>query len=391
MSYKDCCDWSTCKECGECLMKCPVIDFSRKEAKEEITNLLTGKPAKKILSKCTLCFNCNHYCQHDLRPYELILDHIISNRGQWISNCIPYFLNGMKPNFFQDQYDSLNEIEQDILKRWSVIPPQSDEILWVGCIGRLSCLDIEQSIVLRELPKYGPMELCCGELHYRFGSWKAYTGMVEKTISNFERLNIKRMVCYCGSCYNLLSKTMPDVYGKKLPFELISMYQWILENAEKGKIQVKNPIKKHATVHESCYVSELEDDFRQALYKLYSMVGIDISEMEHTGGNNISCGLASAARDLNVLKSVFPAQLKRYQEAKETKASHIALNCPGCYLSMSMTSPMFGMELLNMTEEILVAFGDSIRKPLSNRLFSIIKSFINRTPHLIKQFDTQKW
>jgi len=391
MSYKDCCDWTACKKCGECLIKCPVIDFSRQEAIDEISLLIAGNPSKKILSKCTLCFNCNHYCSHGLRPYELILDNVINNRGQWISNCIPYFLNGMTPNFFQDQYDRLSALELDILHRWSDIPSASDDLLWVGCIGRLSCMDIEKSFVLKDLPKYGPMDLCCGELHYRFGSWTAYSKMIEKTVAHFERLNIQRMVCYCGSCYNLLSKTMPVVYGKKLPFKLISMYQWILEKAEKGELTVTNPSNKRAALHESCYVSELESDYRNTLYRLYALIGVEICEMKHTGDTNISCGLASAARDLNLLKSVLPAQVKRFKEARETNADSIALNCPGCYLSMAMTAPVFGMNLLNMTEEILLAFGDTIQKPLSGRIFSIIKEFVLRAPHLIQQFDTEKW
>ena len=176
-SYKECCDWSACKKCGECLIQCPVIDFTRHEACEEIEQLLAGKPAKKIFSQCTLCFNCNHYCPNGLRPYELILENILNRCGQQISNIIPYFLNGMQPNFFQDQYDKLSSEEIGILNQWAKIPPPSDEILWIGCIGRLSCLDIEKSIVLKELPKYGPMDLCCGELHYRFGSWTAYSKM----------------------------------------------------------------------------------------------------------------------------------------------------------------------------------------------------------------------
>ncbi|MBN2028167.1 MAG: hypothetical protein JW854_15570, partial [Actinobacteria bacterium] len=27
MSYMDCCDWSKCTVCGECLMKCPVLEM----------------------------------------------------------------------------------------------------------------------------------------------------------------------------------------------------------------------------------------------------------------------------------------------------------------------------------------------------------------------------
>jgi len=387
MSYKECSDWSSCKKCGECLMKCPVIDFSREQAVQEIENLIAGKEATKIFSQCTMCFNCNHYCANGLRPYELILERILENRGKIVSNCIPYFLNGMEPNFFQDQYNNLNNEEREVLKQWSEIPPPSDEILWIGCIGRLSCLDINKSKVLEPLPKYGPMDLCCGELHYRFGSWNLYSKMIDKTIEHFNQLKIKRMVCYCGSCYNLLSRTLPKVYGKKLPFELISMYQWILEKAEIGIISVKKPRNFRAAIHESCYVSELEKEFAQTLRKLYTLIGIEVCEMEHNGDYNLSCGLASASRDLNVLKSVLPAQIKRFKEARAVSAKNIALNCPGCYLSMIMFSPIFGIKLLNMSEEILTAFGDSINSPLSERLLSIVKNFIIRIPYLIQKSE----
>jgi len=215
--------------------------------------------------------------------------------------------------------------------------------------------------------------------------------MIEKTIAHFEQLKIKQMVCYCGSCYNLLSKTMPAVYGKKLPFALISMFQWILQKADSGQISVVYPSDKHVAIHESCYVSELEKDFADTIHRLYSHIGMKTEKMEHCGENNLSCGMASAARDLNIFKSVLPAQWRRFQEARTTKTGYIAMNCPGCYLSMAMTAPFLGLKLLNMTEEILHAFGDTIQKPLSGRLFSIISSFIQRSPYLISQFDTSCW
>ena len=53
MSYMDCCDWSKCTVCGECLMKCPVLEMGEEEAKVEFKRLLDGEPTQRVLDECT--------------------------------------------------------------------------------------------------------------------------------------------------------------------------------------------------------------------------------------------------------------------------------------------------------------------------------------------------
>jgi len=43
MAYMDCCDWTRCTLCGECLIRCPVMEMDEAEAKKEIGLLLRGK------------------------------------------------------------------------------------------------------------------------------------------------------------------------------------------------------------------------------------------------------------------------------------------------------------------------------------------------------------
>ena len=230
MSYMNCSDWSKWTLCGQCLMQCPVLSMDEDQAKVEIQALIKGEDAPRVLSECTLCFDCNNFCPEGLRPHELILQRVLEQRKKPVAAIIPYMCNGMtQPSFFPDLYNGLNQKETDILKKWSEIPSKSKDLLWVGCIGRMSCIDLENSQTLQSLPKYGPPDLCCGELHYRFGSWEAFTKRTEDTLERFEQLDIERMVCYCGSCYNFLSVALPKVYGKKLPFKLISLYQWLAE------------------------------------------------------------------------------------------------------------------------------------------------------------------
>ncbi|MDI6743198.1 MAG: (Fe-S)-binding protein [Smithella sp.] len=391
MSYTKLSDWSKCTKCGDCLVKCPVMQMERQEAVAEITALLEIGYSERIFNECTFCFNCNKYCPENLRPHELILEKFMDARKKKgkISAVIPYLFNGMQTSMWKDIYAMLSKNEQSILKKWSEIPSPSKEILWVGCIGRMSCFDIENSTILQELPKFGPPDLCCGELAYRLGSWKAYTDTVKKTLRAFEKLEIERMVCYCGSCYNYLSNILKNVYGKKLPFKLISLYEWLNEKRESGKITLKKPLNLKTTLHESCYVSELGNEFAQDLRTVYKSAGVDIVELSHHGDCNLSCGAVSVLRTLNLPKSLFKEQSKKYKEVKKTGIRHMAVNCPGCFITLSFTNRFAGIKLHYMPDELLEAYGDKITKPLSKRIPLFMLAFMKHPTFPFKHVDAE--
>ena len=391
MSYTQLSDWNKCTKCGDCLVRCPVMQMDRTTATTEITDLLQTGYSAKIFNECTFCFSCNQYCPEDLRPHELILEKFMESREKKgkISAVIPYLFNGMKTSMWKDIYSMLSNAENSILKKWSVIPPPSKEILWIGCIGRMSCFDIENSSVLRELPKFGPPDLCCGELAYRLGSWKAYTETIEKTLKVFEKLNIERMVCYCGSCYSYLSNILKNVYGSELPFKLISLYEWLDERRLAGKLELKKKLNLTTTLHESCYVSELGNNFARSLRDIYSSAGANIVGLEHHGDCNLSCGAVSVLRTLYLPSSMWKEQRKKYREAKETGNKNMAVNCPGCFITLSFTNKIAGIKLHYMPDELLEAYGDTITKPLSTRIPLIVRAFMKHPTLLVKHVDAE--
>ncbi|RLC31611.1 MAG: hypothetical protein DRH32_03965 [Deltaproteobacteria bacterium] len=332
------------------------------------------------MKHCTFCFDCNRFCPVEgLRPHELILQRAIEQRKK-VPAALEYLVNGRgRKNLFSDLYRKLRPEEKAVLEKWSK-PPEAREILWVGCIGKLSCLDIDNSKALAPLAKFGPPDLCCGELAYRLCGWEMYEEIVTRTIEVLSGLDIDRMVCYCGSCYNYFSSILPKVYGKKLPFELISMYQWLWERFEKGELQIKNPRSYKAAVHESCYVSELEDDFADCLRRLYRSAGVETVELAHHGKKNLSCGAVSVLRSINVLSSTFKEQRRKYREVSQAGVSDIAVNCPGCYITLSFSNRLFAKKLHYMPDELLAAFGDDITVPLGRRIPMIAATFAKNLP-----------
>ncbi len=380
MSYISNADWSTCTECGQCLMKCPVLEMEKEDAVAAIRKLIRGEPAPEVLDRCTFCFDCNRFCPvPGLRPHELILQRAIERRKK-VPGILKYLCNGRNTrNMFGDLYKKLKPDEKKIIEKWSVVPNGGD-VLWVGCIGRLSCRDLDRSTVLAPLTKFGPLDLCCGELAYRLCSWELYEETVTRTLAVMETLKINRLVSYCGSCYNYFANILPNVYGKKLPYPVISLYEWLWEQYEQGAIQVKNPRAFTAAVHESCYVSELGDDFAQCLRKLYKATGVETVELAHHGDRNLSCGAVSAVRSMNLMSSMIKEQRRKYHEVSDAGVSEMALNCPGCYVTLSLSNRLFGKKLRYMPEELLSAFGDDITVPLGKRIPGIFKTVIMNFP-----------
>lgn len=376
-------------------MNCPVMRMGLEEAKETIRRLIRGEAAPRVFEQCTLCFNCNNYCPVEgLRPHELIQQRMLESRA-CSPEYIKYFLNGMPaPVIWHDVYSEMSPAEKAILLKWSEIPAPADELLWIGCVGRMSCRDIEQSKILGQLPKYGPPDLCCGELAYRMGSWQAYADTVERTLQRFADLSIKRLVCYCGSCYYFFSNILPNVYGKKLPFELISLYQWLWEKVAKHELVLEKPLTFTAAVSESCYVSELGPEFWEPLRKLYQAAGASLLELEHHGYDGMTCGTMSMVRKGNFTASFFSMykeQRKKYQEVKAAGTNQMAVNCPGCFLMPSFTNAFHGIRIRYMLEELLQAYGDSITRPMAENFRLMRKWVAKRMPRLLLHKGTREF
>ncbi len=386
MSYISSDDWEKCTECGECLARCPVLNLDGAEASRQIGLLRKGEPAPLVFDSCALCFNCNVYCPEGLHPHELILERLSErdDHGKDLPAMVPYFFNGLPgKNLFQDLYLGLSKKERAIIERWSD-PPSAKDVLFIGCVGKLFCEDLERSRVLESLPKFGPVDVCCGELPYRSGRWKEYARVAERAIARLSEVQAERIVCYCGSCNTFLGKIMPRVYGKSLPFKFVSLYEWLLERHEAGLIELKRPLHFKAAVHESCYATELGPEFASALRKIYRAAGMETVELERSGDLNTSCGAAGVARRWSVL-DVTRAQNLKYAEVKRSGVSEMALNCPGCYLTMASTAWMKGVKLRYMPEHLLRAFGDDVKKPASKLVGPFAWTLLKNVPLAFKK------
>ncbi len=371
-----------CEHCGVCLQQCPVMKMEEEESRAEMGRLLRGQEPDRVLKECTFCFGCNHYCPHGLRPYALIMERAAEkNRkaGTGFPPYIDYLLTGKTDSsVFGDVYTTESEEEKAILDTWEVVPPKSPEVLFIGCIGRQIPYGTEHSSLFAELPKYAPRTACCGELAYRYGDYDTFAKTVERTREMLERLDTERLICYCGSCANFLGNIWPNYHGVTLPFEIISVWQWLWEKYRNGEIKVVRPINRTVVITDSCYSSELGDGFMDAVRGLHRAVGMEVVELENNRFENLSCGMVSGFRKNYDLGVSAKEAGKKMVQILDTKVGDLSCYCPGCYMQLRGAAKMSQVKIHYALEEILWAFGDEYPVPLETRADAQVARFIEK-------------
>lgn len=355
---------SACVTCGICLQKCPVMKMEKKESQEEFHRLLTGENTKRVLHECTFCYGCNSFCPQGLRPYNLIMQRMVEKNaagGRPIPDAMSYMMTGKNESgYFFDIYKSLPAADREILEKWSRVPAKSGDVLFVGCVGRTFPGRLEHSKALASLPKYGPIESCCGEIPHRFGDYAYFSETVERTHKLLEPLEAKRLVCYCGSCSNYLGNIWPKDHGVRLPFEIISVYEWLWEKYQAGALPVVNKFSKQIAISDSCYASELGDNFFTAVRGLHEAVGMEPVELPHNRHYALSCGFAAGLRNNYDQQQVKIEAKKKIDEIAATGMKEVSVNCPGCWAGIGGAAKAAGADLKVKfaISEILWAFGD---------------------------------
>ncbi|MCG6911093.1 MAG: (Fe-S)-binding protein [Deltaproteobacteria bacterium] len=373
---------STCETCGLCLQRCPVMKMEKEASRAEMGRLLKGHETERVLNACTFCFNCNQYCPHGLKPYALIMERAAEKnqvKEKGLPPYVDYLLTGKgKASLFGDVYLTETAKEKAVLDTWEHLPSKSREVLFIGCVGREIPYGIEHSKVFADVPKYAPRNACCGELAYRYGDYQAFAETVERTRAMLERLDTERLVCYCGSCANYLGNIWPNYHGVKLPFEIVSVWEWLWEKYTNGSIEVARPIDRRVALTDACYGSELGEGFMDAVRGLHRAVGMTVVELENNRGDNLTCGTVSILRNNYDLGEGAKETKKKIAQVLNTGVNDLTCYCPGCFMQLRGASRGVNIKTHYALEEILWAFGDDYPVALEERAAKQTEFFIDK-------------
>ncbi|MBN2039885.1 MAG: (Fe-S)-binding protein [Spirochaetes bacterium] len=353
-------DINECVKCGICLQNCPVMKMEKEEAKAEIGRLISGEETKRVLNECNFCFTCNHYCPNGLKPYNLIMERIAErNRKNNVElpPWVTYMINGKnEPGFFNDQYEASSDEDKAIIKKWSEVPARTKDVLYIGCVGRTAPTGIEHSETLESLPKFGPRDICCGDIAYRFGEYQAFSEIAEKAFNRLSLLKTDRLVCYCASCANYFGNIWPNYHRLRLPFEVISLHEWLWEQYQEGRMQIKKQVKQDIVISDSCHAGELGDNFMNSVRGLYEAAGMNVVELKNNRHDSLCCGVGSLLRCSPNQSDANADTQRKMGQILETGVEDVSLDCHGCVANLSQAVEGTNIKLHHAIDDILEVF-----------------------------------
>ena len=377
-SYMDAYDFDNCLECGECLQGCIYKDLTEDQAIENIKKMREGDVAvcEEMLDQCVFCYNCNYRCPVDANPAALMFERLRDRREREgsVPSSLRYAINGMENkgwgyNLFRDLYTDHSEEEEEIIAGWSEPKDCGDgDLLWCSCAGRVFPYDIEHSHVLADLKKFGGKSDCCGLAAFRSGLFDVGRFLTNNLIDRLSECKFNRLVVMCGSCQDMFQLAMPEYFGQEFPFEIISVYQYLDEQIQNGKLAIKRQVpddeRQDACIFHSCFGHKFGDEYLACIKRLYEGVGFDCVELEHHGEDNACCGMGGFYRS-GSLWDILEVKGVKKEDLKKSEKENIVAYCYGCF---TISRLFQGGTTHFLLEKLLWALGDEIKYPMSGIL-----------------------
>ena len=219
---------------------------------------------------------------------------------------------------------------------------KTPEILfWVGCAGSF---DERAKKITKAFAKIlnqanvsfavlGSEEGCTGDPAKRAGNEFLFQMQALTNIEVLNGYNVKKIVTTCPHCFNTLKNEYPELGGN---YEVIHHTQFIKSLLKEGRLTVKGGVfkGKRITFHDPCYLGRANNVYeapREVLQKLDA----ELSEMKSCKQKGLCCGAGGAQMFKESEAGNKEVNIKRTEEALETKPEIIAAGCPFCNTMLS--------------------------------------------------------
>ncbi|MCL9980431.1 MAG: (Fe-S)-binding protein [Bacteroidia bacterium] len=228
---------------------------------------------------------------------------------------------------------------------------ETPEILfWVGCAGSFDERAQRVSRAFSEILQkaevkfaiLGVEEGCTGDPAKRAGNEFLFQMQAMQNIEVLNGYGIQRIVTACPHCFNTLKNEYPSLGGN---YQVVHHTQLINELLESGKLSIEGgPYKgKKITYHDSCYLGR-SNGIYEAPRMVIERLDADLTEMKRCKTNGLCCGAGGAQMFKEAENGNKEINVERAEEALNTQAEIIAVNCPFCMTMMKDGTKHFEKE-----------------------------------------------
>ncbi len=213
-------------------------------------------------------------------------------------------------------------------------------LFWVGCAGGYDARAQKVTVAFAKILNgagidfaiLGNEESCTGDPARRAGNEFVFQMAALQNIETLKMYKVKKIVTACPHCFNVLKNEYPALGGN---YEVIHHTQFLQGLLDDGKITVEGGVfeGKKITYHDSCYLGRANGIY-SAPRAILASLDNQLMEMKRCKTNGLCCGAGGAQMFKEDEPGSERINIERTEEALNTKAEIIAVNCPFCLTMM---------------------------------------------------------
>lgn len=241
------------------------------------------------------------------------------------------------------------------LQNKKYLDAESDTLLFIGCTPAYLRRQIARSAV-NSLEKTGvdfaisSKEICCGHPYMAAGEIDKAKNIAQKTVDEFQKMGIQRIVFDCSGCQKMFQKDYPELLGKPLPFETVHYAQVINEQLSNEPVSFKSYPHK-VTYHDPCTLGRHLGVYEEPREIINNIPGIELVEMPRNRNDGYCCGAGCLIKMYNN-DLALKIGTERLCEAEETGAEAVISACPACQTNLLEAARHSGskLKIMDITE-----------------------------------------
>jgi Fe-S oxidoreductase len=134
----------------------------------------------------------------------------------------------------------------------------------------------------------------------------------------------------CGHAYTALRWEAADLYGKPLPFKVLSVTEYLADELAAGHLKLKPAAAGKTTFHDPCQQVR-KGGVTEAPRQLMKALGIDLHELENHGGFAFCCGGGGGVLDIQQAAPLrYRTMEVKLREIDATGAGTLLTTCSDC-------------------------------------------------------------